>query len=248
MGSPSPLYEDIAPSWPAELPIRPGGLALTERALSYCAFSSGDRLLDVGCGTAVTLEYLTCLHGYRAFGVDPSPSLLRRGTGRKQELPVVLGNGEDLPFSASLLDGVFLECSLSVSCNPDQVLRECSRVLKQQGKLILSDVFLNGKQNSACDAGGFLSRCTAGAMPGETIAQLLRSHGFEIRLWEDHSSTIGVFLAQLIFFCDFNPVRHTDFTGEDCGGRSQVTPKHVYSGHGVGYFLLVAEKTGDRQD
>jgi SAM-dependent methyltransferase len=243
VGYNSSLYERIAPSWPEGVPIRPGGLALTERALSFCTFSSGDRLLDVGCGTGATLEWLIGSHGFQAFGVDPSPVLLKHGLGRNRSLPLVSARGEDLPFRTDSRDGVLLECSLSVSHDRDKVLRECRRVLKDKGKLVLSDVFVDGKPDISGSGCNFFSVCTAGAMPKERIQEEIRSHGFEVMLWEDHSAGLAPFIAQLLLCCDFQAFNSPGPVGSDFIGRRKGFPGLNSAGSAFGYFLLVAEKT-----
>jgi arsenite methyltransferase len=56
--------------------IRPGGLALTERAMALCALPAGARVLDVGCGAGATVEYLIARRRLTAAGADPSAPLL----------------------------------------------------------------------------------------------------------------------------------------------------------------------------
>jgi arsenite methyltransferase len=48
--------------------IRPGGFALTKRAIEYCGFGKGARLLDVGCGLGATVEYLVDQHDFDVNG------------------------------------------------------------------------------------------------------------------------------------------------------------------------------------
>lgn len=38
--------------------LRPGGVELTERGLTHCAFGVGERVADLGCGPGVTLALL----------------------------------------------------------------------------------------------------------------------------------------------------------------------------------------------
>ncbi|NTU86154.1 MAG: class I SAM-dependent methyltransferase, partial [Chloroflexales bacterium] len=50
---------DAAPPWEAlpEDGLRPGGLALTRRALGLCDPQPGARLLDIGCGPGSSVTY-----------------------------------------------------------------------------------------------------------------------------------------------------------------------------------------------
>ena len=76
------VYERIAASGVTDGFIRPGGVALTERALSLCAFAPGSRLLDVGCGTGTMVEHLNQRFGFFTAGVDPSLPMIAKGHAR----------------------------------------------------------------------------------------------------------------------------------------------------------------------
>ena len=67
--------------------LRPGGLHLTARAVDFCGFAPGDRILDAGCGYGVTGRYLSDEYGIRVVGIDISIDRAvdrnrRHGTGR----------------------------------------------------------------------------------------------------------------------------------------------------------------------
>jgi arsenite methyltransferase len=245
--SASLLYEDIAPSWPSGVPLRPGGLALTENALSFCAFPPGVRLLDIGCGSAVTLEYLRDRHKFKTCGVDPSSILLTSAIRRKAGLPLVRAEGEALPFRTGIWDGVLAECSLSVARNPDLVLLECNRVLKDEGKLILSDIFLRSEGGPLRADDGLPSLCPAGALPKEEILQKLKCRGFKTILWEDHSSALKLFLAQLILSDYFTEFHYSRSTNDSSGPSNADNLNRVFPGPAVGYFLLIAGKAAHHQ-
>ena len=52
--------------------FRPGGLDLTRRLAECCAFSCQSKIVDIGCGTGVTVEYLRSRYNVNAVGVDLS--------------------------------------------------------------------------------------------------------------------------------------------------------------------------------
>ena len=59
------------PLWPSVMGqcLHPGGEALSRRLLALCAFPSGARVLDAGCGPGVTLGLLK-ESGLDAVGLD----------------------------------------------------------------------------------------------------------------------------------------------------------------------------------
>jgi SAM-dependent methyltransferase len=188
------------------------------------------------------LEYLIDRHKFKAIGIDPSPILLDHAIRRNAALPLFRADGEALPFRTGICDGVLLECSLSVAHNADRVLQECNRVLKDDGKLILSDIFLRGADGLPCTDGNLPSQCPAGAMPKIEILQKLKSRGFKTLLWEDHSSALKLFLAQLILSDDFTGI-HCSRSGNNSSRPSKAENlNRVFPGPAVGYFLLIAGK------
>ncbi|HWQ10656.1 MAG TPA: methyltransferase domain-containing protein, partial [Holophaga sp.] len=112
--------------------LRPGGLALTERALALCGFAAGARVLDLGCGTGATLARLAQA-GLRVLGLDVSASLL--ALARERRAPLVSGRAEALPLAGDSLDGVFCECVLSAVADPEATVAEIARVLRPRGVL-----------------------------------------------------------------------------------------------------------------
>ncbi len=234
------FYERIAAGGAKDSVIRPGGVALTGRALSLCAFPPCARLLDVGCGTGATVEYLTGQHGFLAAGVDPSLPMLAHGRARNPLLPLVRAAAEGLPFFDGEWDGVFAECSLSLTRDPDAALRECRRVLKPGGKLILSDVYVrNARAITELRALSGHS-CLTGALSYDELMGKLGNCGFIVSTWEDHSPALKYFAAQLIFSQGSAQAFWCSLAGADPVDGSRV--EQAVSHAKFGYFLAVAEK------
>ncbi len=113
------------------------------RALEVLRLSGGESMLDVGCGTG-ELERL--VHERypqaRLVGIDVTPEMLEVAREKFQgvaEVTFSLGQAESLPFAPEDFDAV-------VSCNMlhhvrsvDGLLRECARVLRPRGRLVIVD-------------------------------------------------------------------------------------------------------------
>ena len=84
------------------------------------------RILDHGCGTGLLSEFL----GKELVGCDNSKEMLKiHGSGE-------LADAEELPYKDSEFDFV-LSFSVLMNCeNPEQVIREAKRVLKEDGVFI----------------------------------------------------------------------------------------------------------------
>jgi ubiquinone/menaquinone biosynthesis C-methylase UbiE len=219
--------------------IRPGGLALTDRALEFCALPLGARVLDVGCGPAASIEHLRGKHQLTAIGLDPSEVLLRSGRRRDPGSPLIQSPGEWLPIVDDQFDAVLTECSLSVMKDSNRALAEFWRVLRSSGYLILSDIY--ARNPAGTDALRYLpiDSCLCGARSQSEIIDRVEAAGFKVVLWEDHTKALNVFAAQLIwtngtlpqFWC--RATSRTDATDiQTAIARSRP-----------GYYLLIAQKT-----
>jgi len=165
-------------------PCRPGGLALTGQLLAECAFSPGDRVLDLGCGAGDTVGHLR-ERGLEGWGLDRDRAALP-GPG-----PFLCARAERLPFAAGSLDGILLECSLSVMDDPELVLGQCRRVLRPGGRLGLTDLYARGRP---ARLGGCLGRLET----REALLDRLEAHGFQLARFEDCSPLLRAYGGQLV--------------------------------------------------
>jgi arsenite methyltransferase len=219
--------------------IRPGGLALTRRAIDLTALVPGSAVLDIGCGTGVTLRYLIESCGLRAFGIDLSAELLADGHGAN--LPLIRASGSQLPFADAAMDGVMAECSLSVMDDIEHALDECWRVLKHDGVLLLNDVYARSPKGGASLRGLPLRCCLTGAVSREEWLERLECRGFTVTLWEDHSQALKEFAARLIFS---SGSLETFWCGSRSGREVEEGREiqRIVSSASPGYFLAVARK------
>jgi arsenite methyltransferase len=236
------IYESIAVGVDASCCMRPGGLALTKIALSRCSFPPGARVLDVGCGTAATVEYLIS-HQFKALGIDPSPEILRRGLERNASLSLMSAVGEDLPFADSTWDGVVFECVLSITADAERVLGECRRILKNTGRLVLSDLYLTnpGEVNAVHSLPS--NCCLARTMTRDELLGKLNAHGFQLTFWEDHSPALKAFVAQLIFSYGSAERFWWRVAGDNGDPANLQEIKEAVARVKLGYFLLIAQKS-----
>jgi arsenite methyltransferase len=234
------VYEHLAETECAAEGIRPGGLELTERALAHCGFPPESRILDVGCGTGVTLKQLTCVHRFSAVGIDASSHLLLHARSMHPDLLLVRSVAEKLPFPDGLADGILAECSLSTMNAQDRALDEFRRVLKIAGKLILTDVYVKNPEGSGQLSCIPAECCLRGAVSRANLLERLSDRDFKIDLWEDHSDLLTRFTVDLIFsYGSMNEFWSKTGSGlfdlnEMNRGISEAKP---------GYFLLIARKT-----
>ncbi|MBP2628070.1 MAG: Methyltransferase type 11 [Firmicutes bacterium] len=206
--------------------VRPGGFMLTKRIAACCNFQHGARVVDIGCGTGTTVEYLRDVGGLYAIGVDLSALLVEQGKKRTGDLQLIQSSGEELPFDDHSFDGVLAECSLSVMSDVGRVFAEMNRILVPGGKLGITDLYARDR---SCNFGACNS---SGIMTYNEMAQVLRDHGFKIMVFEDQSRFLKEFVVKFI-------MEHG--SAEElwqCAGIEK-SDKKTYK---LGYYLLIAEK------
>ncbi len=92
----------------------------------------GKRLLDIGCGTGLSLEPFVAL-GMNLTGIDPSPYMLEKaGVRLGNRVDLHRGTAEDLPFDDNTFDTALLFFSLEFSDRPAKAIEEACRVAREQ--------------------------------------------------------------------------------------------------------------------
>lgn len=197
---------------------RPGGFIITDRALVLCRFRPGAKILDLGCGSGGTVEYLRKDHALDAYGLDPDPALLPKQNN------FILAHAENIPLPPASMDGVLMECSFSMMEDQQTVLHECFRLLKPCGMLIVSDTYARGEPSN-------LNGCLGRIDRKETIIAIIEDHGFTLEHFEDFSRQLQSYWGQLIFEKGAKSFYSDLGTDPEAMKRIQC-----------GYYLLVAVK------
>lgn len=104
---------------------------LSELKAVSLAHTFSPKSLEIGVGTGRFSSNLNI-----AFGVDPCFAMLR--LARQRGTKVVAGVGERLPFKDGSFDDILIAITICFVEDPLRVLKECRRVLKEGGKLVLA--------------------------------------------------------------------------------------------------------------
>ncbi len=98
--------------------------------LSLLKPEQGQRVLDIGCGTGVSLEPLM-EKGMNLTGLDPSPYMLDVAAGKfGHRVDLHRGVAEELPFEDNAFDSAFFFTSLEFMDRPAKAIEEACRVAK----------------------------------------------------------------------------------------------------------------------
>lgn len=92
----------------------------------------GSRLLDIGCGTGLSLASFLD-QGLNLTGIDPSPYMLDKAAARLgSRADLHRGVAEDLPFDDNAFDTALLFTSLEFTERPAKAIEEACRVAREQ--------------------------------------------------------------------------------------------------------------------
>ena len=110
---------------------------LFEAVLDAAQVRPGTRLLDVGCGSGLTLV-LARQRGAVPAGLDISPGLLQVARDRLPDADLRDGDLEFLPFGDAAFDAVTGINAFQFAGDPRQALREAARVTRPGGRVVAS--------------------------------------------------------------------------------------------------------------
>lgn len=110
------------------------------RVANAAAIRSGQRVLDVACGTGVLTRAIAVRVGPEGAvtGLDLSPRMLEVAASLNPNLDWRQGNAESLPFRDDSFDAVVSQFGLMFVTDPILALREMMRVLAPGGRLAVA--------------------------------------------------------------------------------------------------------------
>lgn len=170
--------------------------AISERtaALATSTVAAPQRVLDVGCGTGYLLRTLARHYpeAEQLTGIDAAPNMIEtaRGLTDDDRVSLAVGVAEQLPYPDASIDLVVSSTSFDHWSDQYAGLRECARVLRPGGRLVLVDQFSRWLVPTLLG-----SRRGKARTPGRANRLLLRA-GFERPRWHRvHASIINAAVA-----------------------------------------------------
>jgi len=146
--------------------------------------ASGEIVVDLGSGAGMDLLLAARKVGLRGrvIGVDMTAAMIERARANIQasglgNIEVRQGLIESLPVETASVDWVISNCVLNLSPEKDRVFAEIVRVLKPGGRMLVSDIVVNGLPSWARRGLGLYTACVAGAISEEAFVSGLEKAG-----------------------------------------------------------------------
>lgn len=120
----------------------------------------------------------------QVIGVDMTPVMLSKARLNAEKsghsnVEFRLGEIEHLPVADVSVDVIISNCVINLSPNKEQVFNDAFRVLKDGGRLAISDVVASAPlPDEIRNDKELLSGCMAGASPIEELKQMMQDSGF----------------------------------------------------------------------
>jgi len=155
--------------------------------VALASVNEGETVLDLGSGGGIDAFLVAKKVGPRGkvIGVDMTPEMIHKARenakkGNYENVEFRLGEIENLPLEDDSVDVVISNCVINLSPDKEKVFQEVHRVLKQGGRIMISDLVTEGELSEeirkSFDA---WACCVAGALEKSEYLETIRKVGFQ---------------------------------------------------------------------
>lgn len=198
-----------------------GGLNLANEIIEMYKMDENAKVLDVGCGSGYSVNYLS-EKGFDATGIDSSEEIINLGKERYKDINIKVMDANNLDFPNNYFDLILFECSLSVMKNPEEILRNCRKLLKKNGIMLLSDFFF--KQTGIYDDTYTLNYWN----------KLFADLNFQVINFQDKSKEWKNYLGMILW-------EYGELSGLLRGNQNNKINNDIFKKE-TGYFLVILKK------
>jgi len=155
------------------------------KAIGHMNIAADDRVLDLGIGTGMSLNYYPTDRG-RIIGVDLSSGMLREARKKIREqgrtnAEVFQADAMKLPFADDSFDHVFISHVISVVSDPCRLVQEAQRVARSGARIVIVNHFQSTNRFIAMVEKWLCPLCTKlGWRSDLALQDLIRATGCEI--------------------------------------------------------------------
>lgn len=155
--------------------------------VALASLKEGETVLDLGSGGGLDCFLAAKKVGEKGhvIGVDMTPEMIDKARencrkGKYKNVEFRLGEIENLPVADNTVDVIISNCVINLSPNKERVFKEAFRVLKPDGRLIISDIVLLKELPEAIKRSrqAYIA-CISGAIMKDEYIKLIKDAGFQ---------------------------------------------------------------------
>lgn len=154
--------------------------------VALASLKKGETVLDLGSGAGFDCFLAAKRVGDKGkvIGIDMTPEMVEKAKinsekGNYKNVEFKLGEIESMPIPGGSIDVIISNCVINLSPDKRKVFREAYRVLKPNGRLMVSDLVLQKELPDAIkkSADAYVG-CISGALLKEEYLKIIREAGF----------------------------------------------------------------------
>jgi len=153
--------------------------------VDHLKLQAGEHVLDLGSGAGIDVFLAAKRVGKdgRVIGVDMTPEMLQKARANAVKLGIHTvefreGRLEKLPVVDASIDAVTSKCVINLVPDKAAVFQEIARVLKPGGRMVISDIVLDGPLPAAIEKDVYAYvGCVSGAMQRKDYFDRLEAAG-----------------------------------------------------------------------
>lgn len=151
---------------------------------------NGDVVLDLGSGAGLDAFLAAKKVGKtgKVIGVDMTEKMIEKAKANAtkygyENVEFKLGDIENLPLEDNSVDVVISNCVINLAPDKDKVFSEAFRVLKENGKMFVSDiVLLRELSEEQKKDEGLIAGCVGGALQKNDYLKKIKDAGFKVKI------------------------------------------------------------------
>lgn len=162
--------------------------------VAISSIKEGDVVLDLGSGAGFDAFLAVKKVGSKGkvIGIDMTEEMITKATiiaakHGYNNVEFKLADIEDLPIEDNSIDIIISNCVINLSPDKDKVFAEAYRVLKQGGKMYISDiVLLEELSEEQKKDEELITGCVAGAVLKDEYIAIVKKVGFDVKILKEN--------------------------------------------------------------
>ncbi|WP_428324579.1 arsenite methyltransferase [Nitrosopumilus sp.] len=168
--------------------------------INHADLKEGEVVVDLGSGAGIDifLAAKKVLDSGKAIGIDMTEQMLEKSRenalkGNFSNVEFKKGDiEENIPLNHNSVDAVISNCVINLTTNKTNAFKEVFRILKQNGRMVISDLITDMELPSGEINSDQWCECIDGALTKENYLSCIKQAGFEkIEILEERSYMEG---------------------------------------------------------